>query len=56
MFTKAIELRPDYMVARLELGRLQIARGEYDAALKTAAQVLQLDRGSVIARLLNRPR
>ena len=42
-FSKAIELRPDYILARLALAQLQVSRGEFDAALKTAEQVLQID-------------
>lgn len=52
MFTKAIELRPDYLIARLALAQLQVMRGEFDAALKTSEQVLQIDGGSVNARLI----
>src|SRR5262249_23194368 len=38
--------------ARLALAQLQVVRGEFDAALKTAEQILAIDRGSVNARLI----
>ena len=34
-FQKAIELRPDYVMARLALAQLQVTRGEFEAALKS---------------------
>jgi len=51
-FTKAIELRSDYVMARLALAQLQVTRGEFDAALKTAEAILAIDRGNVNARLV----
>lgn len=51
-FSKAIDLRPDYIMARLALAQLQVTRGEFDAALKTAEQVLQIDKNSANARLI----
>ena len=35
-FTKAFELRPNYIPARLALAQLQVSRGEFDDAVKTA--------------------
>ena len=52
MFQKAIELRPDYIMARLALAELQVSRGEFDTALKTAETVLAMDRGNVNASLI----
>jgi tetratricopeptide (TPR) repeat protein len=52
MFQKAIELKPDYLDARLALAELQVDRGEYESALKTADEILVLDRGSVRAMLI----
>ncbi|HTS62598.1 MAG TPA: tetratricopeptide repeat protein [Candidatus Acidoferrales bacterium] len=51
-FMKAIELKSEYLIARLALAQLQIQRNEFDAALKTAEGILQIDRGNVNARLL----
>ena len=51
-FVKAIELRTDYIMARLALAQLQVSRGDFDAALKTAEAVLGLDRGNINARLI----
>ena len=51
-FTKAIELRPDFVAARRALAQLQLARGEFDAALKTAEQILQIDRNNLEAQLI----
>jgi len=51
-FTKAIELRGDYVMARLALAQLQVTRQEFDAALKTAEEILKIDRGNVNARLI----
>jgi tetratricopeptide (TPR) repeat protein len=48
-FQKAIELRPDYVLARLALAQLQVARADFDAALKTAEAVLAIDKGNVNA-------
>jgi tetratricopeptide (TPR) repeat protein len=39
-------------MARLALAQLQVTRGEFDAALKTAEQVLTIDKNSVNARLI----
>ena len=52
MYQKAIELRPDYVMARLALAQLQVRRSEFDAALKAAQQILAIDRGNVNARLI----
>ena len=52
MFQKAVELRPDYVPARLALGDIQVNRREFDLALKTAQSVLAVDRGNLRASLL----
>ncbi|MBZ5725511.1 MAG: tetratricopeptide repeat protein [Acidobacteriia bacterium] len=51
-FQKAIELRPDYLPPRLALAQLQVARGEFDAALKSVAEVLRRDRSNANALLI----
>jgi tetratricopeptide (TPR) repeat protein len=51
-FQKAIELKQDYMMARLALAQLQVGRREFDAALKTAEAILKSDPGNVNARLI----
>jgi tetratricopeptide (TPR) repeat protein len=51
-FQKAIDLKPNYVLARLAMAKLQVARQEFDAALKTAETVLQIDKGNVNARLI----
>jgi len=51
-FQKAIDLRPDYVLARLALAQLQVTRGDFDAALKSAQQVLTIDRNNNHARLI----
>ena len=51
-FQKAIDLRPDYVMARLELAQLQLRGRDFDAALKSAEQVLSIDRTSTAARLI----
>lgn len=52
MFQKAIELRPDYLMARLALAQLEVTRGEFDAALKAAQAILAIDRNNVNAKLI----
>jgi len=52
-FQKAIELRPDYVLARLALAELQVRHGEFDAAFKSAEAVLTTyDKGNFSARLI----
>lgn len=52
MFQKAIELRPDYLQARLAMAELQVRRGEFDAGLRSAEEVLARDRGNMQANLI----
>jgi len=51
-FTKALELQPDYTMARLSLAQLQVIRGEFDAGLRSAGIVLASDRGNLNAQLI----
>jgi tetratricopeptide (TPR) repeat protein len=51
-FQKAVDLRPDYVMARLALVQLQIAMGQFDAALKGAQDVLAIDRNNLSAQLV----
>lgn len=51
-FQKAIDLRPDYLLARMSLALLQLRRREWDGALHTAALILAADRGNLNARLI----
>jgi len=52
-FQKAIDLRPDYVLARLALAQLQVTRGDFDAALKSSEEVLaKYDRNNNSARLI----
>ena len=39
-FNKAVEIKPDYMLPRLALAKLQLSRGEFDASLKSAQTIL----------------
>ncbi len=51
-FRKAIELRPDYVLARLALAQLQVARGQFEEGGKTAGAILESDNGNTNARLI----
>jgi len=51
-FERALEIRGDYLQARLALAQLQVARGDYDAAFKSAGMVLSADRNNFKARLI----
>lgn len=44
-FEKAIELKPDYAEAWLELARIRVGRGEYDQALPAAREATRLAPG-----------
>jgi tetratricopeptide (TPR) repeat protein len=52
LFQKAIDLRPDYLLARQALAQLQLTQRDYDAALKSAQAILAIDRGNNNARLI----
>jgi len=51
-FMKAIELRSDYVGARLALAQLQVSRNEFEGAFKSAEGVLAIDKGNINARLI----
>ena len=51
-FAKAIELSPTYMPPRLAMAQLQMSRGEFDAAIKTAEEILKIDPGNGGAHLI----
>jgi tetratricopeptide (TPR) repeat protein len=51
-FQKAVELRPDYLLARLATAQLLLRRREWDGALRSAQQVLNVDKGNPTAQLI----
>ena len=52
-FQKAIEIQPAYILARVTLAQLEISQGEYEAALKTAQEIIdKYDRNNLNAQLL----
>jgi len=51
-FEKAVSLRADYSLPRLGLAELQVAHGEYQAALDSVQEILKIDKGNVNARLI----
>ncbi|HEY1218937.1 MAG: tetratricopeptide repeat protein [Bryobacteraceae bacterium] len=51
-FERALALRPDFVMARLELARLEIARGDYESAMKAAEEALSVDRANLSARII----
>jgi len=51
-FQKAVELRPDYLLARLATAQLLLRRREWDGALRSAEQVLNVDKSNLTARLI----
>jgi tetratricopeptide (TPR) repeat protein len=51
-FQRAVELRPDYLLARLATAELLLRRREWDGALRSARQVLAVDRTSLNAHLV----
>jgi tetratricopeptide (TPR) repeat protein len=51
-FTKAIELRADYLEARLALAQLQVTRREFADALKTALDILAIYPNDGTAKLI----
>jgi tetratricopeptide (TPR) repeat protein len=51
-FEKALGIRPDFVMARIELARIEIAKGDYQAALETAGQALAADRGNLSAKII----
>jgi tetratricopeptide (TPR) repeat protein len=51
-FEKALAIRPDFVMARLALARLEIAKGDFEAAFKTAQLALAVDRSNVPAKII----
>jgi len=51
-YQKAVDIRPDYLLARLAVAQLQLRKREWDAALRTAEQVLAVDKTNANARLI----
>jgi tetratricopeptide (TPR) repeat protein len=51
-FAKAIEIRGDYLAARLAMAQLLAARGEFDASINAAQQALSVDPNNITARLI----
>jgi tetratricopeptide (TPR) repeat protein len=51
-YQKAVDIRPDYVLARLAVAQLQLRKREWDAALRTAEQVLSVDKTNGNARLI----
>jgi tetratricopeptide (TPR) repeat protein len=51
-FEKALAIRPDFLMARLDLARLQVAKGDYQAAIETAGLALQADRTNLAAKII----
>jgi tetratricopeptide (TPR) repeat protein len=53
LFQKAIDLRPDYLLARLALAQLEVSQRDFDAGLKSAQQVLSYDHNNSTALLIS---
>jgi len=51
-FERALALRADFVMARLELARIEIAKGDYEAAMKTADLALKVDRSNLPAKII----
>jgi tetratricopeptide (TPR) repeat protein len=51
-YQKAVDIRPDYLMARLAVAQLQLRKREWDAALRSAEQVLAIDKVNANARLI----
>ena len=51
-YQKAVDIRPDYLLARLAVAQLQLRKREWDAALRTAELVLKVDKANGNARLI----
>jgi tetratricopeptide (TPR) repeat protein len=51
-FERAIEIRSDYLAARIAIAQLLAARLDYDAAIKAAQQVVAIDPNNLTARLI----
>jgi tetratricopeptide (TPR) repeat protein len=51
-FERALALRPDFVMARLSLARIEIAKGDYADAMKTAEEALAVDRSNLSAKII----
>jgi len=51
-FNEAIRLRPDYTQARLAVAQIQLAKREFEPAVKTANDALAYDQTSIPAKLI----
>jgi tetratricopeptide (TPR) repeat protein len=51
-FERALAIRPDFVLARLALARIEISKGDYEAAMKTAEQALRDDRSNLSAKII----
>jgi len=51
-YAKALALRPQFLEARLDLARLQVARRDFDAALASIDAALKIDAKNVDAQLI----
>ena len=51
-FERALAIRPDFVLARLDLARIEIAKGDYEGAMKTAAQALKDDPSNLSAKII----
>ena len=51
-FERALALRADFVMARLDLARIEIAKGDYEAAMKTADLALKVDRSNLPAKII----
>jgi len=51
-FERALAIRPDFVMALLALARIEIAKGDYESAIKTAEQALAVDRSNLSAKIM----
>lgn len=51
-FERALAIRPDFVMARLSLARIEIAKGDYDGAMKTAEEALKYDPSNLSAKII----
>ena len=51
-FERALAIRPDFVLARLDLARIEIAKGDYEGAMKTAGEALKYDPSNLSAKII----
>ncbi|MGA2272581.1 MAG: tetratricopeptide repeat protein [Bryobacteraceae bacterium] len=51
-FESALAIRADFVTARLALARLEIAKGDYEAAMGTAKEALKYDQSNLSAKII----